>query len=164
MTYTIIGNDGKSYGPVSAEQIRGWIKQARVENRTPVFVQGSADWTFVGLLPEFAPDFYVAPPLFTSPKPGSVASAGTNTLAIWGFICGLLGWTCCGCCVPFDLLGLTFSIIALVQVNAAAGRMEGRGFAIAGIVLSAASLMWTFFMTVLGLLKDSSQLPWYPGN
>src|SRR5882757_3795279 len=114
MNFTIIGNDGKRYGPVSAEQLRQWIKQSRVESRTPVFVQGTADWTFLGLLPEFAAEFSVNPPVITPPKPGATCGAATSApaapaaatrnsqLAVWGFVCGLLGWTFCGCCVPFD--------------------------------------------------------------
>ena len=43
MNYKITGNDGKTYGPVSAEQIRLWIAQSRVESRTPIFVEGASD-------------------------------------------------------------------------------------------------------------------------
>lgn len=41
--YTIVGSDGKQYGPVTAAQIRDWLRQARVDSRTPVFVAGSVD-------------------------------------------------------------------------------------------------------------------------
>ncbi|HSY19092.1 MAG TPA: DUF4190 domain-containing protein [Candidatus Acidoferrales bacterium] len=162
MNFTIIGNDGKRYGPVGAEQLRQWIKQSRVESRTPVFIQGSADWTFLGLLPEFAAGFPENAPAITPPKPGPphVPAAPASQLAIWGFVCGLLGWTCCGCCVPFDLLGLTFSIIALVQINARTEPLTGRGFAIAGIVLSASNLGLTF----MGMLGNSLPVQWNLGN
>ena len=168
MNYTIIGNDGKSYGPINAEQLRQWIKQSRVESRTPVFVQGTADWTFLGLLPEFAAEFPETPPTITPPKPGSVvgtaAPARNNQLAVWGFICGLLSWTFCGCCVPFAILGLTFSIIALVQINARTEPASGRSFAIAGLVLSATNLAWTLGLTLMGLLNNTSQFQSQVGN
>jgi hypothetical protein len=37
MNYKIIGTDGKTYGPASAEQIRQWLAQGRVDSRTAVF-------------------------------------------------------------------------------------------------------------------------------
>ncbi|MDR3460160.1 MAG: DUF4190 domain-containing protein [Verrucomicrobiae bacterium] len=173
MNYTIIGNDGKSYGPIGADQLRQWIKQSRVESRTPVFVQGSTDWTFLGLLPEFAAEFPdTTPPTITPPKSGFAAGAPAvpaaparnSSLAVWGFVCGLLGWTFCGCCVPFDILGLTFSIIALVQINARTEPLAGRGFAIAGLVLSATNLAWSLALTLLGLLNNPSQFQTHFGN
>ena len=39
--YKIIGSDGKTYGPVTAEQLRGWMAQHRVESRTPVLPDGT---------------------------------------------------------------------------------------------------------------------------
>ena len=49
-------------GPVDAAQLRVWLQQKRVDSRTPVFVAGAADWTFVGLLPEFSPGPSSPPP------------------------------------------------------------------------------------------------------
>lgn len=42
--YKIIGDDEKEYGPVSAEQIREWISQGRVEGQTRVLVEGGGEW------------------------------------------------------------------------------------------------------------------------
>ena len=137
MNYKIIGNDGKIYGPASAAQIRAWIVQGRVESRTPVFVDGAADWTFVGLLPEFAVSFPAPPPL--SPP----AAVKTSSFAVTGFIFGLISLACCWTC-PFNLfglLGLIFSIIALVQISSSAEKQEGSAFAIAGLICSGVSLI-----------------------
>jgi hypothetical protein len=168
MNYTIVGTDGKTYGPVSADQVRQWIRQARVDSRTAVFVTGAADWTFAGLLPEFAAEFPGSQPGTPPPQPGPIAAPTMpprkNQLATWGFICALLSWTCCGCCLPLGILGLTFSIIALVQVNASTTPMEGRGLAIAGLVLSALNLLWSFGITLAGMLNDSSQIQLPFGN
>jgi len=158
MNYTIIGQDGKRYGPAQAEHIRQWIAARRVESRTPVFVEGAADWTFVGLLPEFASLFSGSPPVITANAPAQVPH--TNTLAIWGLICGILTWTLCCCCVPFNIIGLVFSIIALVQIQNHPGVQEGRGFAIAGLVLSATNLLWWFALTILNLLTGSANGTW----
>ena len=159
--YTIVGSDGKQYGPVTAAQIRDWLRQARVDSRTPVFVAGAADWTFVGLLPEFTAYFPGNPPTITAPTTVPVKN---NSLATWGFICGLLAWTLCGCCLPFAIVGLALSIIALVQINASAAPVDGRGLAIAGVVLSASNLVWSFGWMVLSFLNDSASGQWHLGN
>ncbi|MEY4917284.1 MAG: hypothetical protein RL616_1197 [Verrucomicrobiota bacterium] len=158
--YTIVGNDGKQYGPIGAEEIRVWRKQARVDSRTPIFVTGAADWTFLGLLPEFAAEFTSPPPVIAALKPAPAHPGKTNPLALWGFICSVLAWSFCGCCVPFAIVGLALAIIGLVQLNSAGNPQEGRGFAIAGIVLAATNLLWSLGWTLLGFLNDASQIPW----
>ena len=149
MNYTIIGQDGKKYGPAGAEQIRQWIAQGRVESRTPVFLAGATDWTFLGLLPEFAAYFSGPPPVIRAANECAGTAAPTNQLATWGLVCGILAWTLCCCCLPLNLLGLVFSIVALVQIHASAGAQEGRGFAIAGLVLSATNLLWCAGLTLM---------------
>jgi hypothetical protein len=158
MNYTIIGNDGKTYGPADAEQIRQWIAQKRVESRTPIFVAGTADWTFVGLLPEFAPQFSETPPVIAAAKPGATQPSKNNQLAVWGLVCGILAWTFCCCCIPFNLLGLVLSIIALVQINAHPGTQDGRGLAIAGIALSATNLFWCGGLTLFNLATSAPNI------
>ena len=143
--YKIIGQDGKEYGPISAEQLRRWISENRIESRTPVFADGAKDWTFVGLLPEFANLFAseippaIAPQTIAPPAP----PRKTNGFAITGLVCGILSLTLCWCCggFPFNVLGLVFSIIALLQINERPHLHEGRGLAIAGIILTAASFL-----------------------
>jgi hypothetical protein len=140
--YKIIGIDGKIYGPASAEQVRRWIAEGRVESRTPVFSDGAADWTFLGLLPEFVASFGGPPPAIVPPKPGiptEVQPTKTNSCATAGLVFGILSWVCC-CGCPFGLLGLVFSLVALSQINANPQSQQGRGLAIAGLILSATNL------------------------
>ena len=42
--YTIIGGDGKEYGPVTAEQVRSWIAAGRANMETKVKAAGSDEW------------------------------------------------------------------------------------------------------------------------
>lgn len=160
MTYTIIGGDGKNYGPISAEQLRRWIKENRVDSRTPVYVAGAADWTFAGLLPEFAAEFSETPPVIRPTKPVAVPASGISQMALWGFICGLLAWLFCGCCLPLAVVGLTLSIVALVQLHSRTEAGDGRGLAIAGIVLSGTNLVWGIGMYALGMLNNAAQVQW----
>jgi hypothetical protein len=140
MNYRIIGDDGRTYGPATTEQLREWIAQKRVNQRTPVLVEGGADWTMIGLLPEFA-DTFAPPPRVASQPAGPLR---TNSLAVWGFVFGLLSCTCCSLCCcgcPLNVVGLVLSIIGLIQINANPDTQQGKGYAIAGIVCSGLSLV-----------------------
>ena len=53
---------------------------------------------------------------------------------------------CCCAGFPFNLLGLVFSLIGLSQINRHPELYEGRGQAIAGLVLSLSSLLLILFM------------------
>ena len=61
------------------------------------------------------------------------------SLAKAGLICGILSITIACCCggLPFNLLGLVFSIIALVQIGENPRRYGGKDMAIIGLILSA---------------------------
>lgn len=64
--YIVMGEDGKEYGPVSAQQIRRWVAEGRLDKKTPVKPSEMPDWIFIGLLPEFADLF--APPSPNMPR------------------------------------------------------------------------------------------------
>lgn len=66
LEYTVMGDDGKEYGPVTVEQIRQWIAEGRLEKKTPVKPANANDWMFLGDLEEFASIFAV-PPLRSAP-------------------------------------------------------------------------------------------------
>jgi uncharacterized RDD family membrane protein YckC len=53
--FSIIGADGKEYGPVTAEKIREWIAAGRANAQTQVRRDGEAAWSTLGSLPEFSP-------------------------------------------------------------------------------------------------------------
>ena len=161
--YRIIGTDGKTYGPVNLEQVRQWIVQGRADSRTAVFVDGTSDWTFLGLLPEFAGHFPVTPPLIAPVKTGSPTAVKTNGFATAGFVCGLFSCLCC-CGCPFNLFGLIFSLVALAQIGAAAEPQEGRGLAIAGLICSAVSLLLGFGLGLLQLALAPANLSWHLGS
>ena len=52
--YKIIGSDQMEYGPVSAEQIRQWIAERRVDPETKLQAEGSSEWRRLADVPEFA--------------------------------------------------------------------------------------------------------------
>ena len=66
---------------------------------------------------------------------------GTNGFAISGFVCSL---------VLFGLLGLIFSIIGLSQIEK--NGQEGKGLAIAGIVVSIVRLFFILFYILVAIM------------
>jgi|SRR5208283_1342247 len=60
--YTIIGGDGKEYGPVTADQVRAWIAGGRANGETKIKELGNDEWKKIA-------DF----PIFIGPGPGDVA-------------------------------------------------------------------------------------------
>jgi len=138
--YKIVGVDGRQYGPVTAGQIRQWIAEGRVESRTPVFTNGAADWTFVGLLPEFAGLFPGSTPSTIVPP---VQPRRTNSLATAGLVCGILSMTCFCFCggYPFNILGLVLSLIGLSETIRHPELYKGRSLASIGLMLSVASII-----------------------
>lgn len=52
--FTILGGDGKEYGPVTADKVLEWIKGGRANLQTKVRRLGENDWRTLGDFPEFA--------------------------------------------------------------------------------------------------------------
>ncbi len=162
--YKIIGNDGKTYGPVTAAQIHEWIIQGRVENRTSVLPAGATEWTFLGLLAEFTPCFSSSPPVITPPKIGAQPTRSTNTngFATAGLVCGIISCICC-CGCPFNVLGLIFSIIALAQINSQVQKQAGWGLALAGLICSSVSLLISLGFGLFQIAISPTNFHWHLG-
>ena len=92
--YRIVGTDGQQYGPVSAEQIRRWITENRVNAHTLIQPDGTLEWKPLSSFPEFAGEFKSAPPpLPTAPPTSAIASRASNKIAagVCGILLGSLG-------------------------------------------------------------------------
>ena len=80
--FTILGGDGKEYGPASAEQIRGWIKAGRANLDTKVRAVGTEEWSRLGDIAEFAAPADIPPVM--SPAAASatfIATAAASATA-----------------------------------------------------------------------------------
>lgn len=145
--YKIIGADGKEYGPVSLAQLRQWLSEGRVNQETRVLPEGGADWQRLGALPEFTP---ANPPSSGLPgpipgfKPLPVPPRRVNSFAIAGLVLGVISLPLAFCCagVPFNVLGIVFSAIALTQIKHQPEVYSGRGIAIGGIISAILGLLW----------------------
>jgi len=72
--YTIIGGDGKEYGPVSGEDLRKWIAEGRLSAQSLAKAESDAEFRALSVFPEFADVFAPAPELPGAPPVFSSAS------------------------------------------------------------------------------------------
>jgi hypothetical protein len=106
-------------------------------------------------LPEFAGFFPGGTPPIAPLPPGTSAAGQipkTNSFATAGLVFGILSVTFACCCggFPFNILGLIFSIIALVQISEHPELHAGRSLAIAGLILSTASFLFLLIALASG--------------
>jgi hypothetical protein len=71
--YKILGGDQKEYGPVTADQVREWLAQRRVNGQTMVQAEGSSEWRALSTFPEFAAAAS-APPGFATARAATVVA------------------------------------------------------------------------------------------
>lgn len=160
--YRIIGADGKEYGPISDAQLRQWIVEGRANATTPVLPQSASAWTTLGSLPEFSLSFAGTTPTMV-PSAGVTPSAyKSSALALTSLILGVVSLTfglCCCYGLPFNITGLIFSLIALSQIKNNPERYEGKGVAIAGLILCLLSLALTAFILFFFILTAAAGQP-----
>lgn len=161
--YKIIGADGKIYGPASAAQLRQWLAEGRANAQTRTLAEGATEWKPLSAVAEFAGHFAprVPPPL--GPLPPGTSTTGhwprTSSLAATGLVFGILSFVCCPKLL-FGTLGLIFSLTGLSQINRHPGIYEGRGLAIAGIVLSGVSLLLALAVWLTALAGGHLYFRW----
>lgn len=143
--YKMQGADGKTYGPVSVEEVRAWIAQGRANAQSLVAPEGGDEnWVPLSSLPEFASLFHApgsGPPQVPAYRP--IKPAKTSGLAIASLVLGILGFCTSGLTA---LVGLILGIAALVKISRSQGQLGGQGLAIAGTCVSG------FFTLLLPLM------------
>src|SRR5882672_3488557 len=53
-TYKIIGGDRKEYGPVTADELRAWVAEGRLNGQSLAQAEGEQEWKPLASMPEFA--------------------------------------------------------------------------------------------------------------
>jgi hypothetical protein len=166
--YKIIGTDQRQYGPITADVLRGWIAQGRVNGQTQIQAEGSSDWRPISEFPEFAtalsgpvsppPPPPTSPAATPTPAPISFPQPSqptkTSGMAIASLVLGLLTFPTCG---VGGLLGLIFGIVAIIKISNSEGRLRGKGMAIAGISISAVFLLVSPAMLLPALAKAKAR-------
>ncbi|MBM3890961.1 MAG: DUF4339 domain-containing protein [Verrucomicrobia bacterium] len=144
-SFRMVGGDGREYGPVDLATLQQWAREGRLVRDSRVWDSRTSGWLRAGDVAELAAIFGAPaqpPPAIPVPLTPPPAAPRTNVLAIWSLVLSLLGF-CCGCT---PIAGIICGIIALPQIKARGE--EGRGMAIAGIIIGVIMLV----LSVLGLL------------
>lgn len=156
--YRMIGGDGREYGPVSAEQLRQWLAEGRVDRNTRVMADdGQTAWLALSEVAEFADLFVVqqvVPPAPVIPPPGTVppaysvppgatlpgsAVAGNSSMAVASLVMAILSLICCGLlAIPAVICGH----LARRDIAASNGTMTGGGMALAGLIIGYALIIF----------------------
>ena len=169
--YKIIGADQKEYGPVTADQLRQWLAEGRVNPQTQVLPEGVTEWTTLGALPEFATASSAAPPAMPSfPAPASAAAALVAGPAIGLIVTAILSVLLLIASLIFKLAGASF-LASNQMPNEAWTRVLygpiGMVSNIIGIVMSCVVLLGAIKMKKLenyGLAMAASIIAMIPCN
>jgi uncharacterized membrane protein len=122
--YKIIGADQKEYGPITAEQIRQWISEGRLNAETRACLEGTQEWKPLRMFPEFS--FVTSPLVGNLPAPetgpGSMQEILARDYTLDIMSCISRGWNTLmsnfgAVTVPFLLLALvSFGTGIAVQI------------------------------------------------
>jgi hypothetical protein len=134
--YKIIGADGKEYGPITAEQLKQWLAEGRVNSQTRVLAEGATDWRPLSEIPELAATTTPSAPLAAAAFQPNAASAtdqvngpaiGLMVTAILGFLIQLLA-------LAVNVLGVSFGAMQSGQNEAWMNMFSGTIGIVSGIV------------------------------
>ena len=76
--YRVIGIDSGQYGPISAERLRAWLAEHRLNAQSLVQSEGSSEWKPLGSFAEFADALKT-----TSPPPPLAGSPPNRMFTRW---------------------------------------------------------------------------------
>jgi len=144
--FKIIGADQKEYGPISAEQLRQWIREGRANAQTMVQVEGAAGWKPLSTYPEFAGSF--GPPPLVAGQPTGVPLPSQDKVPNY-LVQSILCTLCC--CLPFGIVAIVFA--AQVNSKLAAGDYQG------AVASSKNARLWCWLSVGVGLLLSVSSIP-----
>lgn len=150
--YKVLGSDQKEYGPVTADFIRQWIAERRLNAQSLIQAEGAIGWQPLSFYQEFASDLARQAPLPASafPPVSNLPPQTQNGMALASLILGCVSIVCCQ---PLSILGIIFGIIALSQIKQNP-HQSGRGLAIAGLAVSAAGVVLFALLMVFGFFSE----------
>ena len=120
--YKIIGADGKEYGPVSADQLRQWLNEGRVNAQTKILAEGATEWKTLVEFPEFSSAAPITPPTLTHQPAVAPAADQVRGPAIFILVLAILD-------ILMGLFGIAaaafqFSIPAMLHLPEQQGQFE----------------------------------------
>jgi hypothetical protein len=113
-SYKIRGADGQEYGPAGSDQIRQWITEGRVDQKTPVLVTGASDWTALDSVPELAARFTPStPPVISAAAAKPQSGGGLNVIIPYKNVRALTAYYL-GVFSAIPILGMPLGLAAFI--------------------------------------------------
>ena len=116
--YKILGGDGKEYGPVSAEQIRQWIRENRLNGHSMAKGADATDWRPLSAFAEFSADLAALPPPIPAAAPSAPTPISAPRTPVPSYLVPAI-LTTLFCCLPFGIPAIVYA--AQVSSKQAAG-------------------------------------------
>jgi hypothetical protein len=116
--YTIIGGDQKPYSSVTADDIRRWIADSRLNGQSLAKEENDTEWRALSAFPEFADALAASsapPPPLTAPATGAGAARDAALQLVKGPAIGLKVTAIVG--LVLVGLGLVYNVLVLSGVN-----------------------------------------------
>jgi uncharacterized RDD family membrane protein YckC len=157
--FTIIGGDGREYGPVSADQIRSWIAAGRANLDTKAKAAGTDEWRRLGDFAEFMPveqappEIGAAAPGVTTPVASPLAERSTRLAA--NFIDNVIAAVAC---IPGGLLIGAAALQALLSGRSPSPDEVNVGQLLLGIGLLAVAGIALVIVQIWMLVKRGQTL------
>jgi hypothetical protein len=134
--YKIIGADQKQYGPVSADELRQWVREGRANSQTLIQAEGQTDWRPLSSFPEFGSVAPSAPA--AAPMPGVVPGQKIPNYLVQSILVTLC------CCLPGGIAAIVYA--AQVNSKQAAGDING------ALAASKNAKMWCWISLGVGIV------------
>jgi hypothetical protein len=162
-TYTIIGGDQKEYGPITADDVRQWIAEGRLNEKTLVKAESDAEFRALEKFPEFADAFAPkapapsVPPIFVGPIGGATISEGDYELDLGG--CISRGWEL----VKNNLALLFVGTLVYMLIEGAIGAVAqipiiGAAASIANFIIAGPLMGGVFYLFLRAIRGESAEM------
>jgi len=150
--FRIIGGDRQEYGPVTAEQLRHWIAEKRVNGQTLTRREQDSEWKPLSSWPELDMTSAAGPgtPVPTSDPIGTVIPYRNMPALISYYLAVFSSIPCLG--IP---LGLAAVVLGLIGLKRARERPEARGRVHAWVGIVFGALFGLGYLVLLGLFVSN---------
>ncbi|HXI70735.1 MAG TPA: DUF975 family protein [Verrucomicrobiae bacterium] len=160
--YTIIGGDQKEYGPISAEDVRQWIAEGRLNEKSQVKGEGDAEFRPLETFSEFAICFT---PSSSMPKlPPSAFAVGIEPEKPLDYELDIAGCMSRGFELVKSNMGLLFvgALIYMLIEGAIGGLAQipfvGALFSIANFIISGPLIGGVFYLFICSVRGEPAEI------
>ncbi len=162
-TYTIIGGDQKEYGPVTADDIRQWIAESRLNEQSLVKAESDTEFRTLDKFPEFADAFAPKAPVPGAP-PVFAGSAGSSAISERDYELDLGGCISRGWELVKNNMGLLFvATLVYILIECAIGGLAqipiiGAIFSVGNFVISGPLMGGVLYLFIRAIRREPAEI------